>query len=468
MESGYIDRLVEEQRRYFTSGATLDVTFRRAQLERLRDMVRTNRKELLEAAYEDMRKPPFEMFATEIAMVLAEIDFALKRLDCWVRPVRVPSPLALISAESRIHPEPYGLTLILAPWNYAFMLLFAPLVGAIAAGNCAVLKPSETSPHSSRLFARMVAETFDPGYVSVAEGGMEVNEPLLRQRFDYIFFTGSTRVGKEVMRAAAEHLTPVTLELGGKSPCIVDEGVRMRYAARRIAFGKWLNAGQTCIAPDYLLVHDGIKEEMIGELAKALLSFYGGDPRRSRHYARIVDGRHFERLKGLMSSGNILVGGGSDASELYIAPTIIDEPAWDSPLMAEEIFGPILPVFAYRELEEAIAIVNSRPKPLALYFFSPDRDRQLRILREVSAGGVCINTAMLHESTQTLPFGGVGASGMGAYHGKTSFDTFTHYKPVLDQRLPLDMVLRPPYPDSRFVNFILQRLLLSGKRCRSR
>jgi aldehyde dehydrogenase (NAD+) len=470
MESPHVEiaKLVQEQRSYFRTGVTREKSFRRQQLEKLRGMIRENQEKITRAAAEDMRKPPFEMFASEIAFLLAEVDFALKKLDCWTSPVRVPGPLAFMGAECRIHPEPYGVALIISPWNYPFMLLFAPLIGAMAAGNCAVLKPSEISSHSSHTIAELIRETFDPRCITAIEGGMEVNEPLMEQEFDYIFFTGSPTVGKEVMNAAAKYLTPVTLELGGKSPCIVDEYPRLRYAARRIAFGKWLNAGQTCIAPDYLLVQRDVKPLLLEELSKAIHSFYGSDPQRSRNYARIVNSRHFERLSRLLEDGNIVAGGQKDAADLYIAPTIIDEPGWEAQVMSEEIFGPILPVLAYRELDEAINWVNSRPKPLALYFFSTDREKQRRILRETSAGGVCINTTMLQESTQTLPFGGVGNSGMGAYHGKTGFDTFTHYKGVLDQRLPLDMVLRPPYPDSKTLNRVLQRLLLSGRKCRPR
>ncbi|MBN2027226.1 MAG: aldehyde dehydrogenase [Actinobacteria bacterium] len=462
-----IAALVEEQRKYFKRGATLEASFRRRQLERLRGMLRSNQDRIQEAVYEDLRKPPFEMFASEIALLLAEVDYALKRLACWTSPTKVPAPRAFFGADCRVYPEPYGVALIMSPWNYPFVLLFAPLIGAMAAGNCSVLKPSEISSHSAYVISELVSETFDPRYIAAVEGGMEVNLPLLEQEFDYIFFTGGTAVGREVMKAAAEHLTPITLELGGKSPCIVDECTRLRYAARRIAFGKWLNAGQTCIAPDYLLVHRDVKARLLEELKHAVRSFYGTDPRHSRHYARIIDSRHFERLSRLLEEGDIVIGGESDASDLYIAPTVIDEPGWDSLAMREEIFGPILPVLAYGDLDEAIEAVNSRPKPLALYFFSPDKEKQGRILRETSAGGACINTTMLQESTQTLPFGGVGNSGMGSYHGRHSFDTFTHYKGVLDQRLPLDMVLRPPYPDSRAVNRVLQRLLLSGRKCRS-
>lgn len=461
-----IKALVEEQRRFFSSGATRELGFRREQLENLRGMIARNRDKIQSAVRDDLRKPPFEMFASEIAMLFAEIDYALKRLDCWARPARVSLPPFLFGASGYVYPEPYGVALIMAPWNYPFVLLLAPLVGAIAAGDCAVLKPSEVSPHSSRAIAEMVAETFDPSYVAALEGGMEVNQPLLRQRFDLIFFTGSAAVGKEVMKAAAEQLTPVVLELGGKSPCIVDEGADLKYAARRIAFGKFLNAGQTCIAPDYVLAHESLAKPLLEELRGAIRSFYGRDPRSSRNLARIINRRHFERLSRLLESVDVVQGGERDPADLYIAPTVVLEPPLESPLMQEEIFGPILPLITFRTLDEAVELVNSRPKPLALYFFSPDAGRQERILRETSAGGVCINTTMLHESTQTLPFGGVGQSGMGAYHGKASFDAFSHHKSILRQRSRLDMVLRPPYPESKAVNAVLQRLLLSGRGCR--
>lgn len=458
--------LLREQRDYFAGGETRELPFRRESLERFRRMITGNQERIKRAAYDDLRKPPFEMFTSEIAFMLAEVDFALKQLDCWAGAREVPGPPIFLKSRNLIRPEPYGVVLIVAPWNYPFMLLLAPLVGAIAAGNCAVLKPSEISANSSRVIAEMISETYEPRHVAAVEGGMEVNLPLLRERFDYMFFTGGPSVGREIMRAAAENLTPLTLELGGKSPCIVDERVRLKYAARRIAFGKFLNAGQTCIAPDYLLVHRDIKPRLLDELGRAVRSFYGDDPRRSRSYARIISQRHFDRLSGLLEEGDIVIGGQVDAGDLYIAPTVIDGLDWESRAMQEEIFGPILPVLSYSELGEAIEAVNSRPKPLALYLFSLERDKQERVLRETSSGGVTINSTMLHESTQTLPFGGVGKSGFGAYHGKATFDTFTHYRSVLHQRLPLDFVLRPPYPRSELLNRALQRLLLSGRRCR--
>jgi acyl-CoA reductase-like NAD-dependent aldehyde dehydrogenase len=437
-------------------------------LEKLKRMVKKNQSRISEAVAQDLRKPPFEAFFSESAYLLSEIDFALKHLDCWTQPGNVSTPPIFLGAESRIYPEPYGVALIIAPWNYPFNLLLAPLVGAMAAGNCAVLKPSELSSRSSAVIASMFAGEFDPAYIAVVEGGMEVNVPLMEERFDCIFYTGGTAVGRVVMGAAARHLTPVTLELGGKTPCIIDRKARVGHAARRIAFGKFLNAGQTCIAPDYLLVQREVKQPLIEGIRHAVRSFYGEDPHASRHFARIINEHHFERLERLMEAGEIIMGGERDRDDLYIAPTLIDEPPLDAPIMQEEIFGPILPVIAYDRLEEAIDLVNSRPKPLALYLFSPDRALQERVLRETSSGGVCINSTLLHESTPTLPFGGVGDSGMGAYHGKASFDTFTHYKSVLRQRLPLDDLLRPPYPDLPVLNRVIQRLLVQGRKCRPR
>jgi aldehyde dehydrogenase (NAD+) len=461
-----IPHLVSEQREYFSSGATREVAFRREQLEKLKDMIESNSSRIQRAVHEDLRKPPFEMFASETAFLLAEIDFALRHLSCWTAPVKVPNPPVLLGASSYIYPEPFGTVLIISPWNYPFLLLFAPLVGSIAAGNCAVLKPSEISEHSSRAIAEMVSDTFEPRYIAALEGGMEVNRPLMEERFDYIFFTGSPRVGRAVMESASKHLTPVTLELGGKSPCVVDESARLGHTANRIVFGKFLNAGQTCIAPDYLLVHEKVKTELMEGLKSNIRSFYGKDPKRSRHFARIVSRGHFERLSGLLEEGDIIAGGITDERELYIAPTVIDGLTPEAKVMREEIFGPILPVMSYGDLQEAIDFVNSRPRPLALYLFTMDRDKQKRVLEETSSGGVCINSTLLHESTSTLPFGGVGESGMGGYHGKASFDTFTHYKSVLNMRFPHDVILRTPYPESDIVNRILQRLLLLGKRCK--
>ena len=461
-----IASIVNRQRQFFASGATRDFSFRIEQLQNLKFMLKKYQEDMIQAAREDLRKPRFETFISELALMLGEVDYALNNLECWMTPEKVKTPPAFIAAKGWVYPEPYGVSLIVSPWNYPFMLVFSPLIGSIAAGNCSILKPSEVSQNSSHLVAQMVADTFDPSYVTAIEGGMEVNRPLMNEEFEYIFFTGSSAVGKAWMEAAARHLTPVTLELGGKSPCIVDREVRLEVAAERIVWGKFLNAGQTCIAPDFLLVDEDIKTELLERIKHYIKSFYGKNPAASRDYARIVSENHFDRISRLLGEGRILVGGDMNRDDLYIGPTVIDEVSWDSAIMQAEIFGPLLPVIAYGTLDEAIAMVNALPKPLALYFFSTSTSKQDRIVRETSSGGVTINSTLLQYSTQTLPYGGVGTSGMGAYHGKYSFDTFTHYKAVFDQRIPIDFTIRPPYPNLRILNRGLQRLLLVGRKCR--
>jgi acyl-CoA reductase-like NAD-dependent aldehyde dehydrogenase len=409
-------------------------------------MLRRYEEDIYLAVYEDLHKPRFEMRTAEMDLIYGEIDFALEHLKDWARPRDVPLPGRFLKDRGIIYPEPYGVALIIAPWNYPFLLLISPLTGSIAAGNCSVLKPSEISGNSSRLAAEMIAETYDPAFVTAIEGGVEVGQDLLGHKFDYIFFTGSTSVGKAVMRAAADHLTPVTLELGGKSPCIVDKPVNVEDSASRIVWGKFMNAGQTCIAPDYLLVEKEVEAALLEAMQQKIGMFYGEDPAKSESYARIISGKHFERLSRMLRKGNIIIGGEQDRTRLYIAPTVMDGVAPESPLMQEEIFGPILPVFTYRGLDEAVSFVNSRPKPLALYFFSSDAKKQERILRETSAGGVAINSTLSQASTQTLPYGGVGDSGMGAYQGKASFDTFTHYKSAFVRNVACDDGPAPLYP----------------------
>jgi len=349
-------------------------------------------------------------------------------------------------AKGYIYPEPYGLALIIAPWNYPFQLMLSPLVGAMAAGNCAILKPSEVSPHSSRAINEIISNNFDSSYISVIEGGIEESQALLAEKFDYIFYTGSTNVGKIVMSAAAQHLTPVTLELGGKSPCIAEPELNIDIAAKRIIWGKYFNAGQTCIAPDYLLVNKSIKARLIARIKEYIAEFYGEEPALSPHYARIINERHFDRISGLMDEGEIIAGGQTDRDERYIAPTVIDEITLTSKIMQEEIFGPILPILEYEDLQEAVNIINSKPKPLALYLFTNDKKKQEKVLKETSSGGVCINDTIFHLTPPDLPFGGVGDSGMGCYHGKYSFNTFTHNKSAFKQTVLYDLKFRyPPY-----------------------
>lgn len=438
--------VVAQQRSFFQSGKTKSLEFRRDALRRLQEAIAAREAEIIAALQEDLRKPTFEAIGTEIAYCKEEIAYALKGLHRWTKPKRVSTPLNLQPATSRIVPEPLGVVLIIAPWNYPFQLAMIPLIGAIAAGNCAIVKPSEITAATSKIVAQLINSTFAPEYICAVEGDKEITQGLLAQQFDHIFFTGSTSVGKIVMQAAAQQLTPVTLELGGKSPCIVDSEIQVEYSARRLLWGKFINAGQTCIAPDYLLVKSEIKDALLAAMQRVLREYYGENPESSPDYARIVSDRHFQRLCGLLEQGKILVGGETNPKERYIAPTILTEVSWDDPVMQEEIFGPILPVLEYQDLGEAIAAINARPKPLALYIFSRNQEVQQRVLQETSAGGVTINDTIIHIVSTELPFGGVGESGIGAYHGKASFDTFSHQKAVTEKSFLFDIKLRyPPY-----------------------
>lgn len=441
-----ISTQVEIQRQFFRSGQTRPLSFRLQALLRLQAAIRHRQHDILQALQQDFAKPAFEGYATEVGYILQELSTVLCELPKWIEPEQVPTPLVHQPASSLIYSEPYGVTLIIAPWNYPFQLLFAPLIGALAAGNCVILKPSEFTPATTALARTLVSQCFDPGHVTLVEGGVAETQELLAERFDYIFFTGSPAVGRIVMEKAARHLTPVTLELGGKSPCIVDRGVNRTLAARRIVWGKFINAGQTCVAPDYLYVPQEEKTEWIAALIAQIYSFYGPDPAQSSDFARIINQRHLERLQRLLASGRIVCGGTVDPQRCYLAPTLLDQVSWEDPVMQEEIFGPILPVLGYDSLDEVIEAVAARPKPLALYFFSENKLHQDRILRELSFGGGCINDTIVHLANPHLPFGGVGCSGMGAYHGRASFETFSHRKSVMHRQLCLDLPLRyPPY-----------------------
>jgi aldehyde dehydrogenase (NAD+) len=380
-------------------------------------------------------------------MVQTDIGHTLRHISRWARPRRCRTTLGLAPARGRVHPSPLGVALIVGPWNFPVQLLFSPLVGALAAGNCVCLKPSEYAPAVSAVVSELVRETFEPGHVTLFEGGVDVARSLVELDFDHIFVTGSTEVGRRVMAAAADHLTPVTLELGGKCPCFVGPDARLRVAARRIAWGKFLNAGQTCVAPDHVIVHRSVKEDLLGALTGALREFFGGDPRTSRDFGRIVNRPHFDRLTGYLDQGKVVFGGQSDPSELYVAPTVLIDPDPSAAVMTEEIFGPILPVLEYDDLDEALTALASRPTPLALYLFSEDRATQDRFLARTASGGVCINDVVNHIVTKELPFGGIGRSGMGQYHGKASFDCFTHYRSVLTRSTRLD--LSYAYPPAR-------------------
>lgn len=435
-----IPALTVSQRNYYRSGATRPVDARKQALESLYNGIKHHEKAICKALHEDLRKSTPEAYMTEIGIVLEDIRYILKHLSKWMKPEKVKTPLAQFPSRSFRLAEPYGTVLIIAPWNYPVQLSLAPLVGALCAGNCAVVKPSAYTPNTSSAIADLIADCFPPEYVAVVEGGREQNTALLEQAWDYIFFTGSVEVGKLVMRKAADHLTPVTLELGGKSPCIVDETADLKVAAKRLAFGKVLNSGQTCVAPDYLLVHEKVKEQFLPLVAKEMSSFFpNGD---YSNYPKIVNQKHFERIQGLMQSGKIFYGGETDPAQRIIFPTILDNVQPDEPVMQEEIFGPLLPVLTYLKLEDAIRFIVERPKPLALYLFTTNKKAMRRVLAEASFGGGCINDTIIHLATSYMPFGGVGASGMGSYHGKYSFETFSHYRSIVKKANWLDMPMR--------------------------
>ena len=442
-----IAALTVAQRAYFGSGATLGFDFRREQLRRLDAALKRWERPLCEALWQDLHKSEEEAVLTELSIVAGEIRNHLRHLKRWMRWERRPTPLKMFPSRSRIVSEPLGCSLIVAPWNYPVQLLLNPLVGAISAGCTALLKPSPYVPNVSLAIERMVSETFDERYIAVVQGNREVNGCLLGERYDVIFFTGSPSLGRIVMRAAAENLTPVVLELGGKSPCIVDRGADVELAARRIVWGKTLNAGQTCIAPDYLLVHRSTTTALVNKIGEYVNRFYGEDLRRSPAYPRIINDKAFSRLQDYINhDSTILYGGEYDASDRFIAPTILRPDSEQSPIMQEEIFGPVMPVIEYEDLDEAIKFINDRPHPLALYIFS-DRKSEIEKVHGLTLfGGGCINDAIMHIVSHNLPFGGVGNSGMGSYHGKRSFDTFTHEKGILKHYKWPDITLRnPPY-----------------------
>jgi len=441
-ETAYIAKLVDKQRKYFATGATKDVSFRINQLKKLRAAIVANERVFLDALYKDLRKCDTEGYLTEIGFVLNDLDEAINYTKKWAKPQQVSTPLFHVKASSHIHSEPYGNVLVIAPWNYPFQLLLAPMVGAMSAGNTVIVKPSEFAAHTSKALSKLIADTFSEEYIASVEGAVPETQALLSEKFDYVFFTGSTEVGRIVYQAAAKHLTPVTLELGGKSPCIIDEKTHIEYSAKRIISGKLMNCGQTCIAPDYLLIHQNVKDKMVAEMKKQITSFYSENPQESNDYGRIINKKHFNRLKNLLDSGDIIHGGQTDEDDLYIAPTLLDNVGKDEPVMQEEIFGPILPILTYSRIEDAIQFVNDRAKPLALYMFSKSQKNIDKVMNETSAGGVSINDTLMHIANPNLPFGGVGESGIGAYHGKSSFDTFSHKKSVLHKSFIIDAPVR--------------------------
>jgi aldehyde dehydrogenase (NAD+) len=432
------------------SGRCRPLEWRRGQLKAMIAMLEDNEERLIAALREDLGKPVAEAFITDLAFTTGEIKMMLKNLKKWTKPRRVGTPLVSLPGSSRLVPEPLGAVLVIAPWNYPVQLLIGPAAGAVAAGNAVVMKPSEVSAATSAVLADLVPRYLDTDAIALVEGAVAETTELLRHRFDHVFYTGNGKVGRIVMEAAAKHLTPVTLELGGKSPTIVTASANIEVAARRIAWGKWLNAGQTCIAPDYVLVEDSVHDRFVDAIGSALRSFYGDDPRSSASYGRIVSPRHFGRLRGLMAGGRPAIGGQTDEAERYIAPTVLVEVDRESELMQEEIFGPILPVLPISGVDEAIAFVRSKSHPLAMYVFSESRAEVDRVLASTSAGGVTVNGTILHISNPNLPFGGVGESGMGAYHGRASVELFQHAKPVLRRGTRIDPSLPyPPYTDKK-------------------
>ena len=435
-----IHEIVESEKHFFRTGVTRGVDFRIDMLKKFRKAIIEN-DELISAALKaDLNKQPFESYMCETGLLLEEINFHIKRLKKWSKIRRVKSGIGQLPGKSYVCPEPYGVVLIMAPWNYPVQLCLMPLVGAISAGNCAVVKPSAYAPESSRVISKLIESAFPTGFVTAVEGGREANKALLDEPFDYIFFTGSVAVGKTVMEAAAKRLTPVTLELGGKSPIIVDETANLPLAARRIAFGKVLNAGQTCVAPDYLMIEKSVEAPFIEEYKKALADFFpDGD---MSGMVRIINDKHFERVCNILdNSGSIAIGGARDAETRFIEPAVLTGVPIDSPAMQQEIFGPVLPVLPYEKLDDCIDFIRSRPKPLALYIFSENKMNQEKVLNSCSFGGGCINDTVIHLASSHMSFGGVGESGMGSYHGRKSFDTFTHYRSVLKQG-KLDVKLR--------------------------
>lgn len=440
-----IEELVNKQRAYFETGATKKPETRLQALIRLKLSIQSHESEILEALKQDLGKSAFESYMAEIGMVLSELSYIRKHLTAWARPRKRPAPLAQFPSSCQVIPEPYGVTLIMAPWNYPFMLCMDPLIGAVAAGNCCILKPANYSAATSAVIRKIVTEVFPEEYVAVVEGGREENAELLNQKFDYIFFTGSRRVGQLVLERAAVHVTPVSLELGGKSPCIVDLSANLKMAAKRIVFGKFLNAGQTCVAPDYLLVHREVKEELLRWIRLYVRRMYGAHPLYNENYPKIITEAHFDRVCGLMEGKDIFLGGQSSREKQKIAPTVLDHAELTDPVMQEEIFGPVLPVLTYKTVDEAIAIqkeVLNGAKPLALYLFARDKTCIRKVLEQISFGGGCINDTIVHLATSHMGFGGVGDSGMGSYHGKLSFDTFTHEKSILKKSNFLDLPVR--------------------------
>ncbi len=446
MTGQQIASLLEKQRNYYKSGATIPVKFRIEQLKKLYSVVKKYQIEVNDALTSDLGKSHFEGFMCESGLVLSEISYMIRHTKRFAKRKTVATPITNFASHSFNQPVPYGNTLIMSPWNYPFLLTIDPLADAIAAGNTAIVKPSAYSPATSKIIEKIITECFAPEYVAVVTGGRAENTALLEQKFDFVFFTGSQAVGREVLRHTAEHLTPAVLELGGKSPCIVDESANIKLAAKRIVFGKYLNCGQTCVAPDYILCESSIKDKFVSEVIKQIKKQYGEQPLENNNYGKIINERHFERLCGLIDKGKVVIGGETNRNTHQIAPTVMDNVTQNDAVMGEEIFGPILPILTFDDFDKMVEELKDKEKPLALYLFSGSKKHIQRVTTQLSYGGGCINDVVVHLATSEMGFGGVGESGMGAYHGKSGFETFSHYKSVMDKKTWLDLPMRyQPY-----------------------
>lgn len=459
MTSQEIKSLLEKQREFYRSGATVSVKFRIEQIKKLYDAVKRYQNEINDALKTDLGKSHYEGFMCESGLALTEISYMLKHVKSFSKPKRVHTPLAQFSSKSYKQPVPYGNVLIMSPWNYPFLLSIEPLTDAIAAGNTAIVKPSAYSPATSAVVEKIIKECFAPEYVAVVTGGRAENTALLDQKFDLIFFTGSQAVGKEVLRRAAENLIPSVLELGGKSPCIVDESADVKLAARRIVFGKYLNCGQTCVAPDHILCHSSVKDEFVKAVAEEIKKQYGEDPLNNEDYGKIINDKHFSRLCGLIDEQKVVVGGSYNAEACKIAPTVMDNVTYEDAVMGEEIFGPIMPIISYDDFDNLIDELKTKDKPLALYLFTSNKEHKKRVTTELSYGGGCINDVIIHLATSEMGFGGVGESGMGSYHGKDGFDAFTHYKSIVDKKTWIDLPMRYQPFKSKFFEKLLHFFL---------
>lgn len=451
-----INELLISQRQFFNTGATRSISFRIEQLKKLKQAVERNEERICDALWRDLHKSKQEAYLTEVSIIIQEINLHIRKLRRWAKPKKVATPIHLKPSSSRVVYEPLGVSLIIAPWNYPFQLILNPLIGSISAGNCAVIKPSPYSKHTSQLLEEIISDIFPANYISIVQGGREANQLLLKERFDIIFFTGSPELGKVVMEAASAHLTPVVLELGGKSPVIVDKTANLKIAAKRIIWGKTINAGQTCIAPDYLFVHDSIKDEFINHLQDSISNLFGKDIKANPHFGRIINDKAYDRLVSYLSDGDIIIGGDVDSGQRYISPTVMHNMKPDSDVMQHEIFGPILPLVTFENIKEPIDYINNNEKPLALYYFGdPKQARQ--VMSQCSSGGGCINDTIIHIANHNLPFGGVGNSGMGNYHGIHSFKAFSNVRSIMRSTNSIDLPFRyPPYKYFKWVKRLLK------------